>query len=75
MNQENKDAAAEQPTLIFLSKAEVLRKIPITPPTLWSWCRTGKFPPPRVISENKVGWLASEVDAWMAARPLRTYKP
>src|SRR5262249_49756610 len=44
MNQVNNDAAAEQPTLVFLSKAQVLKKIPVTAPTLWAWVRAGKFP-------------------------------
>ena len=75
MNQENNDATAEQPTLVFLSKQQVLKKIPITAPTLWAWVRTGKFPRPRAISPNKTVWLLTEVDAWMQARPHREYKP
>ena len=75
MSQVNNDAAAEQPTLVFLSKAQVLRKIPITAPTLWSWVRAGKFPRPRAISPNKTVWIAAEVDEWMRMRPLRAYKP
>ena len=61
--------------LIFLSKAQILKKIPITGPTLWAWVRAGKFPRPRAISDNKTVWVEAEVDAWMQARPLRTYKP
>ena len=75
MNQENNDATAEQPTLVFLSKAQVLQKIPVTAPTLWSWVRAGKSPRPRAISPNKTVWLLTEVDAWMQARPHREYKP
>ena len=75
MNQENNDATAEQPTLVFLSKQQVLKKIPITAPTLWAWVRAGKFPRPRAISPNKTVWVAAEVDAWMQARPHREYKP
>lgn len=74
MNQVNNDAAAEQPTLVFLSKAQVLKKIPVTAPTLWVWVRQGKFPRPRAIF-NKTVWVAAEVDAWMQARPHRGYKP
>jgi prophage regulatory protein len=74
MNQVNNDAAAEQPTLVFLSKAQVLKKIPVTAPTLWAWVRQGKFPRPRAIF-NKTVWVAAEVDAWMQARPHRQYKP
>jgi len=75
MNQTNNAAAAEQPTLVFLSKAQVLRKIPVTAPTLWAWVRQGKFPRPRAISDNKTVWIEAEVDAWMQARPHREYKP
>jgi len=75
MNKVINDAELEQPSLVFLSKAQVLKKIPITAPTLWSWCREGKFPRPRAISPNKTVWLASEVDEWMRARPHRKYKP
>jgi predicted DNA-binding transcriptional regulator AlpA len=64
-----------EPELVFLTKKQVLAKIPITAPTLWAWCRSGKFPRPREISLNKPVWLQSEVDAWMKARPLRQYKP
>jgi prophage regulatory protein len=65
----NDDTAAEPAELVFLSKAQVLRKIPVTAPTLWTWVRAGKFPRPRAISPNKTVWLASEVDAWMRAQP------
>jgi prophage regulatory protein len=74
MSQTNNDAAAEQPTLVFLSKTQVLKKIPVTAPTLWAWVRQGKFPRPRAIF-NKTVWVAAEVDAWMQARPHREYKP
>ena len=74
MSQANNDSAAEQPTLVFLSKAQVLQKIPVTAPTLWSWVRAGKSPRPRAISPNKTVWVAAEVDQWMQARPLRNYK-
>jgi prophage regulatory protein len=74
VSQANNDIEAEPSALVFLSKAQVLKKIPITAPTLWSWVRQGKFPRPRAIC-NKTVWLEAEVDAWMQARPLRTYKP
>jgi prophage regulatory protein len=72
--QVNSEAAAE-PALVFLSKAQVLKKVPVTAPTLWSWVRQGKFPKPRDISPNKSVWLESEVDAWIRAQPVRSYKP
>jgi prophage regulatory protein len=71
---EDSEAAAEPP-LVFLSKAQVLKKVPVTAPTLWSWVRQGKFPKPRAISPNKTVWLEADVDAWMKAQPVRQYKP
>ena len=70
----NNDIEAEPPALVFLSKKQVLAKVPVTGPTLWSWVRAGKFPRPRAISDNKTVWVEAEVDAWMRARPLRNYK-
>jgi predicted DNA-binding transcriptional regulator AlpA len=75
-SQERKDADEEppaKPPLVFLSKQQVLARIPITGPTLWNWSRTGKFPAPRYIGSRTV-WVAAEVDEWMRTRPKRTYK-
>jgi prophage regulatory protein len=74
MNQANNDIEGEPPSLVFLSKKQVLAKVPVTAPTLWAWVRAGKFPRPRAIF-NKTVWVAAEVDAWMQARPHREYKP
>jgi prophage regulatory protein len=69
---EQKAQAAE---LVFLSKAQVLKKVPVTAPTLWAWVRAGKFPKPRGLGPNKTVWIEAEVDAWMQAQPTRQYKP
>jgi prophage regulatory protein len=74
MSQANSEEAAE-PALVLLSKAQVLKKVPVTGPTLWAWVRAGKFPKPRDISPNKTVWVESEVDAWIRAQPVRNYKP
>jgi predicted DNA-binding transcriptional regulator AlpA len=55
MSQDNSEEAAE-PALVLLSKAQVLKKVPVTEPTLWAWVRAGKFPKPRDISPNKTVW-------------------
>jgi prophage regulatory protein len=67
--------AAEAESLVLLSKAQVLKKIPVTAPTLWAWVRAGKFPRPRAISPNKTVWIEAEIDAWIRAQPVRNYKP
>lgn len=58
---------------VFLSKQEVLDRIPITAPTLWHWSRIGKFPKPRFIG-NRTVWLKAEILEWMRTRPTRSYK-
>jgi predicted DNA-binding transcriptional regulator AlpA len=67
------EPALDQEELTFLSKQEVLARIPITGPTLWNWSRTGKFPKPRFIGSKTV-WIESEVMEWMRSRPTRNYK-
>src|SRR5438093_8077716 len=36
--------------------------------TVWRLVRQRAFPAPRRLSGNAIGWLASEVDAWIASR-------
>jgi prophage regulatory protein len=38
--------------------------------SLWRDVNAGIFPPPRQIGPNRIGWLASEVQAWLESRPV-----
>ncbi|KAF1720164.1 helix-turn-helix transcriptional regulator [Pseudoxanthomonas wuyuanensis] len=38
--------------------------------TLYLYISQGKFPKPRKLGARAVGWFASEVFAWVAAREL-----
>jgi predicted DNA-binding transcriptional regulator AlpA len=58
----------------LLTRAELLQRVPVTFPTIWSWMREGKFPPARHLGV-KTFWLESEVSAWIRGLPLREYKP
>jgi prophage regulatory protein len=40
---------------------------------LWRDIRNGRFPAPIEIGPNSVAWHEVEVEAWLAARPRRTY--
>jgi len=42
---------------------------------IWRDIRVGKFPAPLELGPNSVAWLRSEVAAWKASRPRRTYGP
>ena len=48
---------------------EVLERIGVSNTTLWRLEKRGEFPARRRISPNRVGWLASEVEAWIQERP------
>src|SRR5438105_9315886 len=42
---------------------------------LWRDIRAGRFPPPIETGANSLAWIRSEVEAWKASRPRRTYRP
>jgi prophage regulatory protein len=52
----------------FLRRAEVLRRIGVTQPTLWTWIHRGIFPQSYLLSTNAVAWKESQVEAWIASR-------
>ena len=40
---------------------------------IWRGVRAGTFPAPVELGPNSIGWYEDEIDAWLAARPRRTY--
>lgn len=38
--------------------------------SLWRDVNAGIFPAPRQIGPKRIGWLASEVEAWLKSRPV-----
>jgi predicted DNA-binding transcriptional regulator AlpA len=61
------------PPQCLIDKAEVLRRVPVTFVTLWTWMRQGNFPLSRNIG-GKSAWLEAEVEAWINARPVNKFK-
>src|SRR5689334_7957446 len=43
--------------------------------TIWRRVRAGEFPSPRHLGANAVGWLSTEVTAWITSRPARAAVP
>jgi predicted DNA-binding transcriptional regulator AlpA len=41
---------------------------------LWRDVRGGRFPAPIETGDNSIAWIRSEVEAWKASRPRRTYR-
>ena len=52
----------------FLAKPEVLRIAGFSAATLWREVQAGRFPAPVWISANRVGFVESEVRAWISSR-------
>ncbi len=65
----------QQPaSLTLLTRAQVLRRVPVSYTTLWQWMRAGTFPRSVVIGPNTVGWYAHEIDEFCRTRPRRELK-
>jgi prophage regulatory protein len=43
--------------------------------TIWRWIQTSHFPQPVRLSDNVVGWRASEIRAWIESRQTQPAKP
>ena len=56
----------------FIREPEINRITGLSRTTRWRLERTGRFPRKRKLSDNAVGWLASEIEAWMAERVVAT---
>ncbi len=70
-----KPAPAAQPPLppppdeALLRQPEVVKRVGIGKTALWQMIARGEFPKPRKITGRAVGWLASEITAWITTRP------
>ena len=52
----------------FMPRSEVISATGLSDTTLWREYKAGRFPKPIPLTKNRVGWLESEVRAWMANR-------
>ena len=57
----------------MLRPPEVMKRTGLSRTTLWRRVKAGTFPAPRELGEMAIGWPASEISAWLADRPQRTY--
>lgn len=58
----------------YLSKKEVCRATGRSATSLWRDCNAGIFPAPRQTGPGRIGFLKSEVEAWMKSRPTALTK-
>jgi prophage regulatory protein len=61
------------PPIRLISKSELLKRVPLSFPSVWKMMQQNRFPRARVIGGKSV-WVESEVDDFLAALPLRHYK-
>jgi len=54
----------------MLSKKAVVAATGRSATSLWRDVNAGIFPAPRQIGPKRIGWLASEVEAWLESRPV-----
>ena len=52
----------------ILRLPEVKARTGLSRSTIYLRVAEGKFPPPINLGERSVGWLESEIDAWIAKR-------
>lgn len=52
----------------FLREKEVRARTGLSRTTRWRLEQAGDFPIRRRLSTNAIGWLESEIEAWMQAR-------
>jgi prophage regulatory protein len=62
------------PDIRFWSKGEVLERVGLSFPTVWKLMRAGTFPRARYLGPQKTMWIASEIEDWIMATPLRRFK-
>ena len=53
----------------FLNESEVCKMIGVRRSTVRRMIAASSFPRPYRLSPNRVGWLESEVLAWISSRP------
>jgi predicted DNA-binding transcriptional regulator AlpA len=59
----------------LLSRDEVLARVPVSYVTIYHWMKAGTFPRSRLINGGpRVGWIESEIDAWVGAQPKQKLK-
>lgn len=56
-----------------LSLAETCTYVGLSRWTIRRMYREGKFPPPIQLTDIKIGWRISTLDAWLESRQRRVY--
>lgn len=52
----------------ILRAPQVAARIGVSRATVWRWIKAGEFPAAIPLGAQSVGWLDTEVDAWIQSR-------
>lgn len=64
-------ATAEQATAprpLFYRPSQLAKELGLGRTTLYQWEKQGRFPKRVNLAENASGWLAADVDRWLAEK-------
>ena len=61
-------ASQLQTALAILRRPQVEARTGLARSTIYDRIKAGTFPAPVSLGEKAVGWVESEIDAWIAAR-------
>ena len=61
-------AAQLQTALTILRRKQVEARTGLSRSTIYDRIKAGTFPAPISLGEKAVGWIESEIDAWLNAR-------
>src|SRR4051812_34247792 len=64
------DAIRQARPVSLIFKRELLKRVPLSFPTIWKMMREGRFPRARIIG-GKSAWLESEIDQFLTDLPVR----
>jgi prophage regulatory protein len=70
-----RDPAHPYRKLVIISKKELIKLVPYTATHIGRLERAGKFPKRLQLGECRVGWLFTEVEAWIEERIAKRTSP
>lgn len=67
-------AAQLQTALTILRRKQVESRVGLSRSTIYDRIKAGTFPAPISLGEKAVGWIESEIDAWLTAQIEKSRK-
>ncbi|MGZ8927959.1 MAG: helix-turn-helix transcriptional regulator [Methylobacter sp.] len=62
------------PALTILRRKQVEARIGLSRSTIYERIKAGTFPAPIALGAKSVGWIESEIDAWLSAQVEKSRK-